>query len=155
MSLLGTTLNKFIKLFVVIPLLSQYVHFRPYAQAKSKTTKILKRFLKQFTRKGIFNNFNYSFMHRNWHIQSLSVVTSEKSPCPGDQFFKISDSCTEILILMISNSNKFQGVGFFSPYYARRKCLQNKSKFVPVWAIIQNCNPDRITCSSVSLDVFL
>jgi len=121
LSLLGTTLNKFMKWFVVIPLLSQYVHFRPYAQAKSKTTKILKRFLKQFTRKGIFNNFNYSFMHRNWHIQSLSVVTSEKSPCPGDQFFKISDSCTEIMILMISNRTSLKGVGFFFSIFSKNR----------------------------------
>ena len=102
------------KLFVVIPLLSQYIHFRPYAQAKSKQPRFSS--ISQSNLRGrVFSTISITRLCTEIStIQSFSFVTSEKSPCPGDKLFKISDSCTEILIQAISNSNKLEGEGFFS-----------------------------------------
>ena len=112
--LLSTTQEKNMKLFVVIPLLSQYIHFRPYAQAKSKQPRFSS--ISQSNLRGrVFSTISITRLCTEIStIQSFSFVTSEKSPCPGDKLFKISDSCTEIWILAISKSSKFQGVGFFS-----------------------------------------
>ena len=84
--------------------------------SKIKTIEILKLFLKQFTRKGVFNNFNYSIMHRNQHIQPFSFLYSKKSPCPGDWFKKNMFYAPRCWFWWSLSRFFWRGKVFFLPY---------------------------------------